>query len=260
MRDGPLHWETVVAEFLETFETWLPLENFDNAEWIRQQWVEMFLKKCASEVREARKKGRRGNKRLATNLGERVGNKATGHLPELPNTTSMVVICRMRNGNNDQTSSNQFQASYPDVRHWEELIAFIETKCSLKEPYCLMAIYKCSLTQEELDEEYTQLYPHGQIMNDPLYGQISYNSSLSNAFKLKLGHDVKLFLGDMKPATGKDIAENVMKPAQVISASLVTVSHSPVLISLLRLRRYPKNMKEWWMRRQVRTRLIVLIM
>ena len=57
MRNGPLLWETAVADFLETFKTWLPLENFDNAEWIRRQWVEMILKKCASEVREARKKG-----------------------------------------------------------------------------------------------------------------------------------------------------------------------------------------------------------
>jgi len=31
---GSLHWETAVSDFLETFETWLPLENFDNAEWI----------------------------------------------------------------------------------------------------------------------------------------------------------------------------------------------------------------------------------
>ena len=60
-RDGPLHWETAVADFLETFQKWLPLENFDNAEWIRQQWVEMILKTCASEVGEGRKKGRRGN-------------------------------------------------------------------------------------------------------------------------------------------------------------------------------------------------------
>jgi len=34
LRDGPLHSETAVADFLETFETWLPLENCDNAEWI----------------------------------------------------------------------------------------------------------------------------------------------------------------------------------------------------------------------------------
>jgi hypothetical protein len=33
-RGGPLHKKTVVADSLETFKTWLPLENFDNAEWI----------------------------------------------------------------------------------------------------------------------------------------------------------------------------------------------------------------------------------
>jgi len=42
VRDTPLHWETAVAEFLATFKNWLPLVNFDNAQWIRQQWVEMF--------------------------------------------------------------------------------------------------------------------------------------------------------------------------------------------------------------------------
>jgi len=47
--------------FLETFETSLPVENFHNAEWIRGRWVEMFMKKCASEVWEARKKGRQHN-------------------------------------------------------------------------------------------------------------------------------------------------------------------------------------------------------
>jgi hypothetical protein len=69
LRDGPQRWEMAVADFLETFETWLPLKNFDNAERIWQQWVEMFLKKCGSEVQKARKKGRRGYKRLATDLG-----------------------------------------------------------------------------------------------------------------------------------------------------------------------------------------------
>ena len=35
LRDGHLHWETAGADFLETFEKCLPLENFNNAEWIR---------------------------------------------------------------------------------------------------------------------------------------------------------------------------------------------------------------------------------
>ena len=63
--------------------------------------------KCASEVREARKKGRRGNKRPATDVGERAGNQAIGNIPELPNKTFMVVLRRVPHGNNDQTSSIQ---------------------------------------------------------------------------------------------------------------------------------------------------------
>jgi len=120
----------------------------------------------------------------------------------------------------------QLQVSYTDVKHWEELIDFIEKNCGPKEPYCLTELYKGNLMQEELDEEYMGLYTPGQMMNDPLYGQISCNSSLSNAFKLKLGHDVQLFLVEMKEATGKEIAEHVMRPAKVILASLVTVSYA----------------------------------
>jgi len=82
------------------------------------------------------------------------------------------------------------------------------------------------LTQEELDEEYMGLYAPGQMMNDPLSGQISYHSSLLIAFKLKLGHDVQQFLKEMKAATGKEIAEHVMRPAKVIPASHVTVSYA----------------------------------
>ena len=142
-----------VADFLKTFEKWLPLENFDNAKWIWRQWVEIFLKKCASEVGEARKKGRQGNKQPATDLGELVGKQERGNVRGLPNTTFMVEIRRVPNGNNDPTSSMQLPALYTDVKHWEELIDFIEKNCGPKEPYCLTALYLCNLTPEELDDE-----------------------------------------------------------------------------------------------------------
>jgi len=208
-----------------------------------------------------RKRGRRGNEWPATDMGEHAGNNVTGNLPELPNTPFMVVIRRVSNGNNDQTSSMQLQASYPDVRHWEELIDFIEKNCGPIEPYCLTALFKCNLTQEELNEEYMGLYTPGQMLNDPLYGQISYNSSVSNAFKLKLGHNVQLFLVEMKAATGKDIAERIIRPAKVIPASLDMVSYAPLPIGIYRLQRYPMKMKEWWMRmQQVGKRLTVVLM
>jgi len=172
----------------------------------------------------------------------------------------MVVIRREPNGNNDQTSSMQLQASYSDVRHWEELIDFIEQNCSPKEPYRLTAIYKCNLTLEDLEEEYMTFYAPGQMMNDPLYCQIAYNSSLSNAFKLKLRHDVKLLLEGIKAAIGKDISEHVMRLVKVIPTSLSQVGYAPLLISILRPGREPMKMKEWWMRRQVGKRLIVVLM
>jgi hypothetical protein len=64
------------------------------------------------------------------------------------------------------------------------------------------------------------------MMNVPLYDQISYNSSLLNAFQLTLGHNVNLFLLEMKTATGKDIAEHIMRPAMEIPASLFLVSYA----------------------------------
>jgi hypothetical protein len=140
-RDGPLPWEMAVSHFLETFEKWLPLENFDNAEWFRQQWVKMCLKKCSREVREARKEARQGNKRSATDLGQCAGSSVRGNVNELPNTSFMVVMHLVPNGNNDPTSNMQLQSSYPDVRHCEQLMDFIKKKnCSPKEPYCLTAL------------------------------------------------------------------------------------------------------------------------
>jgi hypothetical protein len=137
------------------------------------------------------------------------------------------------------------------VKYWEELIDFIKKNCGPKEPYCLTVLHRCKLTQEVLDQEYMGLYAPGQMMNDLLYGQTSYNSSLSNALKLKLGHNVKLFLVEMKAATGKDIAEHVIRLAKLIPACLVGVSYVPLLLIIVRLRRYPIKMTEWWMRRQL---------
>jgi len=83
------------------------------------------------------------------------------------------------------------------------------------------------------------------MINDCLYGQISYNSSHSNAFKLKLEHNVKLFLEEMKAATGKDIPEHVIRQVKVIPASLDPISYAPLLIRIFRLQIQVIKMKEW---------------
>ena len=82
------------------------MDNFDDAELIHWQWVEISLKNCAREIREAMEIGRRGNKRPATDLGECVAKQARTYLPVLPNTTCMVGIHQVSNGNDIVVSPN----------------------------------------------------------------------------------------------------------------------------------------------------------
>src|SRR5882757_9280693 len=105
----------------------------------------MFWKNCGSMVWEARKKGRRNNTRPVTDFGEPVGHEAKYSLPQLPNTPFMVLIRLMSNSNNEETSSMQPQALYPEVKNWEEMIDIIENKCHPKKPYCPTALYQCNL-------------------------------------------------------------------------------------------------------------------
>jgi len=82
-------------------------------------------------------------------------------------------------------------------------------------------MFNSTLEQDELDEEYMGIYKHGQIINDPIHGQISYNSCLSNTFKLQLGHNVKVFVLEMNQATAKEIAEFVITPTKVIPLAVL---------------------------------------
>jgi hypothetical protein len=170
------------------------LVKFDHAEWTHWQWVEMFLKKCASDIREMRKKESRGNMRPWTDLAECPGKKARSTLPELPNTMFTAMITWVSNGKDIFLAQKQLQASYTGVRHWVVLVDFIEKNGDPKEPYVLKSMFKCTFEQDELEQRNMGIYKHGQMINDRIYGQISYSCCLSNAFKLKLGHNVKIFV------------------------------------------------------------------
>ena len=83
------------------------------------------------------------------------------------------MIHWVSNGNHMVLASKQLQDSYTDVRHWMELVDFIDKHSGPKEPYILTSMFKCTFEQDELKEEYVGIYKHGQMINDPIYGQIS---------------------------------------------------------------------------------------
>ena len=103
---------------------------------------------------------------------------------------------------------------------------FIDKNGGPEEPYVLKSMFKCTFEQDELEEEYIGISKHGQMINDPIYGQITYNCCLSNAFKLKLGHNVKIFVLEMKRVTRKEIAEHVIRPTKVIPLAVLRLDVS----------------------------------
>jgi hypothetical protein len=102
------------------------------------------------------------------------------------------------------------QTIYPDVRHCEELVDFIDKKGSPKKTFILTSMIKCTFVHDEFETEYIGLYTHQQMINNCMYDQISYNCLLSNAFKLNVGHYVILLLVEMIRATGKKITNDVI--------------------------------------------------
>jgi hypothetical protein len=97
-------------------------------------------------------------------------------------------------------------------------------------------------------------------MNIPLHGWISYHSSLSVAFKLNLGQNMKPLLIEVKAAVRKDIAEHIIRPAKVIPTWLVSVIDSPLLLNKLKLWSDPMKIKVWCMRREIENRMTVVLM
>ena len=157
----------------------------------------------------------------------------------------------------------QLQASYTDVRHWEELVDFINKISGPKEPYIFTSMFKCTLEQDKLEEEYMGIYKHGQKINDPIYGQISYNCCLSNPFKLKLGDNVKIIVVQVMRATGKEIAEHVIRPTNEIRPSRVKARREQLVIIIHRYCTVLKGVEKREKRRERRmvgTRMILVSM
>jgi hypothetical protein len=61
------------------------------------------------------------------------------------------MIHRVLNGKNMVLATKPLEASYTDVRHWEESVEFIDKNGSPKEPYILTSMFQCTLEQDTLE-------------------------------------------------------------------------------------------------------------
>jgi len=120
--------------------------------------------------------------------------------------------------------------------------------------------FKCSLEQDKLDKMYMRLYTNRQMVMDRIYGQISQNCYLSKAFKLKLGHSLKIFLLKIRKVTEKEIGEHVIRPTTVIAASCVKARCARLIPIIHTLWKVLKGVEERRERRIVGKKMILVLM
>jgi hypothetical protein len=88
----------------------------------------MFLKKCASRIREATHNGKRGYTWPAMDLSKSASHKVTSNIIGMWNTTMMVVTDWVLNGKDMVVATQPLHATCTDVRYQEELSDFLDNK------------------------------------------------------------------------------------------------------------------------------------
>ena len=124
----------------------------------------------------------------------------------------------------------------------------------------MTSMFICTLEQHKLKEEYMGSYTNGQMIMDPIYGQISYNCCLSKAFKLKLKHNPKIFLVKIKRPTEKEFAKYVIEPTNVIPTTRVQAQCVQLLTFIHTLRKVLQRVDDGWKRMMVGKRMILVLM
>jgi len=96
-----------------------------------------------------------------------------------------------------------------------------------------------------------ELSTHGHMIDDPIHGQIPYNYSLSNAFKLILEHNFRIFLVEMRIATAEESAEHIIKLANVIPTVRVKTRYTRLPIIIHRLCNSLRRLDDCWQKRMM---------
>lgn len=76
-----------------------------------------------------------------------------------------------------------------------------------------------SIGLETLHDMCMELYANGTGIIAPISEKILYNCCHSDAIMLKLEHNSKGFLIEVKTDTGEEIAKEVIRPTKVVPAS-----------------------------------------
>ena len=168
-RCGPELFEAAVSDFIQTYEGWLPLQNFDNCECTRHLWISSFLIRQASAIRcVAAGMQREGSGGVKAHREERASEGSV----KRPKRDCTVRI----------RGSVAFQAFrlYSGLRKFGDLIKWIASRAKpTGRRITLHAQYKCTLEGVQADEIGVTA---GQEFDGEIFDQDTWDSEVENFF------------------------------------------------------------------------------
>ncbi|KAF8248551.1 hypothetical protein K440DRAFT_642204 [Wilcoxina mikolae CBS 423.85] len=143
-------WEAAISDFIQCYEEFLPLSQFDDSESIRHDWIQYFIRNLCNRLRETATVTAKGDNRKGKGGGEKrkEGGSSDERRPKWPNievadiqNKSFVVwVC------GDATSGSLFR-SFQGLEEYSQLLKWI-AKAKPKGPFTLQTIYRCQLSEE----------------------------------------------------------------------------------------------------------------
>ena len=166
-RCGPEFLEVAVSDFIQTYEQWLPLNEFDNCECTRYLWISAFLIKQASAIRSAAagtlKEGAGKGKR------KREGKDSDGSVKRAKRFFTVRVL--------GSVAVNAYRCC-SGLQNFGALVKWVDSQAKPTGRRIRLHVrYKCTLEGEQAEE--IGVVP-GQVFEGELFDQDSWDSQVEN--------------------------------------------------------------------------------
>lgn len=173
-RTGYELWEAAISDFISCYEEFLPLEQFDDNESIRHDWIHHFIRNLCNRLRETatgtEKAQKKKKKRKASGSSEEPPPKRPHiQVADIPNKSFVVRV------RGDAVPGSPFHA-FQGLEEFSELLKWI-AKAKPKGPFTLETNYRCQLSEEAAQDAGVTA---GEEFVGEVWNQDTWNAEVQN--------------------------------------------------------------------------------
>jgi hypothetical protein len=202
-------WEAALSDFIQCYEEFLPLDQFDDSESIRHNWIHHFIRNICNRVRETATGTVQGDKKKGKGGGGK--RKAEGSSDERPPKQPNIEVADIQNKSfvvqvrRDATSGTLFR-SFQELEEYSHLLKSI-AKAKPKGQFSLQTVYRCQLSEEAAQDAGVTV---GEVFRGGVWNQETWNGAVQNFRAVAPEAATLLLEATLWNGDGEDPPENVL--------------------------------------------------